>query len=57
MQQEKERKLPTFIEQRKKRINAKSKRRKNLIKKAIEFRRMCGLEVLIVIKDNEFNKV
>ena len=28
-----------------------------MIKKAIEFRRMCGLEVLIVIRDNEFNKV
>ena len=58
MQQDKERRnLPAFIEQRNKRINAKSKRRKNLIKKAIEFRRMCGLEVLIIVRDNEFNKV
>ena len=49
--------MPTFIEEKKKRINVKSKRRKNLIKKAIELRRMIGLEVLIVIRDNEFNKV
>ena len=49
--------LPAYIDKRKNRHNAKSKRRKNIFKKAIELRRMCGLELLIVIKDNELNKV
>lgn len=50
-------KLPVYYEVPKKRINAKSKRRKNIMKKAIELRRMCGVEVLIIIKDKEYRKV
>ena len=50
-------KLPKYVEQRGRRINMKSKRKRNLLKKAIELKRMCGLDMLIVIKDHEFNKV
>ena len=48
--------LPKKIENRLQRINIKSKRKKNLMKKAIEFRRLCALEVLVVVKDPEFMK-
>ena len=40
-----------------KRINIKSKRRKCLLKKAIELRYMCDLEVLVIIKDKEFKRI
>lgn len=49
--------MPVYIEHRARRINVKSKRRRNLIKKAIELRNLCGLEVLILMKDSEFNKL
>ena len=49
--------LPSYIHNKASRINVKSKRRKNIIKKAIELRRLCGLEVLVIIKDKEYNKV
>ena len=39
------------------RINIKSKRRKNMFKKAMELRSMCGLDVLIIVKDPDYNKV
>ena len=48
--------LPKKIEDRKMRINIKSKRRKILFKKAIELRFKCDLEMLIIIKDTEFRK-
>ena len=48
--------LPMKIEDRCKRINIKSKRRKNLFKKAIEIRYKCGLEMLVIMKDAEFGK-
>ena len=50
-------KIPSFVPQHTRRINIKSKRRKNLIKKAIELRAMCGLDIAIIIKDNEFGKI
>ena len=48
---------PSFVEDKHRRINIKSKRRRNFLKKAIELKAMCGLEMLVVIKDNEFAKV
>ena len=48
---------PSLIEDKQRRINIKSKRRRNFLKKAIELKAMCGLEMLVVIKDNEFGKV
>lgn len=40
-----------------KRINLKSKRKRTLIRKAIEVSEMCDLDVLIIIRDREMNKV
>ena len=40
-----------------KRINLKSKRKRTLIRKAIEVSEMCDLDVLIIIRDWEMNKV
>ena len=48
--------LPSLIEEKHRRINIKCKRRRNFFKKAIELKAMCGLEMLVVIKDNEFAK-
>ena len=48
---------PSLIEDKQRRINIKSKRKRNFFKKAIELKAMCGLEMLVVIKDNEFGKV
>ena len=48
--------LPQKIEDRTKRINIKSKRRKNLFKKAFEIGFKCDLEVLLILKDTEFRK-
>lgn len=50
-------KLPKFVEDRPRRMNMKCKRRKNILKKGMELQSMCGLEVLIIIKDPEFNKI
>ena len=38
-------------------INAKSKRKRNLVKKAIELSQMCEVEVLLLVKDNSYNRV
>ena len=40
-----------------KRINLKSKRLRNLIKKAIELSQMCDLDISLVMRDREMNKV
>ena len=48
--------LKTKITDRTKRINHKSKRLRNLIKKAIELSRMCDLDISIVIRDKEMGK-
>ena len=53
----KQNKPPKKVEDRTKRINIKSKRRRGFLKKAIELRNMCDLEMLVVIKDNEFSKI
>lgn len=44
------------IQNRTKRINHKSKRLRNLIKKAIELSQMCDLDISIVIRDREMGK-
>ena len=49
--------LPQFIEDKNRRLNIKSKRRRNLIKKVIELKRMCGQEILLFINDKEFDKM
>ena len=46
-----------MVKEKQRRINIKSKRRRNFLKKAIELKRMCGLEMLVVIKDTEQNRV
>ena len=48
---------PKFIKDKQRRINIKSKRRRNFYKKAIELKNMCGLEMLVIVKDKEYNKV
>ena len=48
---------PAFVEERHRRINIKSKRRRNIFKKAMELKSMCGLDVLIILKDPDYNKV
>ena len=48
--------LPKLIEDRLKRINIKSKRRRILLKKAMELKYLCDLDMLFIIKDAEFNK-
>ena len=45
------------INDRMKRINLKSKRLRNLIKKAIELSQMCDLDISLVMRDREMNKV
>ena len=48
--------MPGYIEDRLRRINIKSKRRRNLLKKAIELKRMCDMKMFFVMHDAEFNK-
>ena len=50
-------KLPTYVQQKQRRTNIKCKRRKNIFKKAMELKSLCGLEMLIIFRDTEFNKV
>ena len=45
------------INDRGKRINLKSKRLRNLIKKCIELSQMCDLDIAVIIRDREMNKV
>lgn len=46
-----------LIEDRLKRINMKSKRKKTLLKKVIEFSKMFDMQVFLVMHDQEMNKV
>ena len=57
MPNSKENKLPGYVEDRTRRINIKSKRRRNIFKKVMELKSMSGLEVLIIFKDVEYNKL
>ena len=57
MPNSKENKLRDFIVDRTRRINIKSKRRRNIFKKVMELKSMSGLEVLIIFKDVEYNKL
>ena len=45
------------IDDRLKRINLKSKRKRTLLKKIIEMSQMCKLDMFLVIHDQEMNKV
>ena len=45
------------IDDRLKRINLKSKRKRTLLKKIIEMSQMCKLDMFLVIHDEEMNKV
>ena len=47
----------TVIEDKVQRINIKSKRKRTLIRKAIEVSRLCDLDVLVVIRDRETKKI
>lgn len=46
-----------LIDDKLKRINLKSKRKKTLIKKAIEISQMCQVDILLVIQDNEMKRL
>ena len=45
------------IEDKANRINIKSKRKRTLLRKAIEVSQLCCLDILIVIRDTESNKI
>ena len=53
----KEQKKRQAIDDKLRRINLKSKRKKTLIKKAIEISQMCQIDVLLVINDAEMSKM
>ena len=53
----KQAKKKDLIQDKAKRINLKSKRTRTLIRKAIELSQMCDMDIHIVLKDREFNKV
>ena len=38
-------------------INAKSKRRRNLVKKSIELSELCDLDVVLIIRDIKYHRV
>ena len=46
-----------LIEDKSKRINMKSKRKKTLLKKIIEFSQMFDMQIFMVMHDREMNKV
>ena len=46
-----------LVEDRTKRINLKCKRKRNLIKKAIELQKLSDLDICIVIRDREMDKI
>ena len=45
------------IEDKAQRINIKSKRKRTLLRKAIEVSQLCSLDILIIIRDKETNKI
>ena len=49
--------LPKRIEKKQARTNIKSMRRRNMFKKAIELHAMCDLDILIVTRDKELNRL
>ena len=58
MPNSKENKLRDFIVDRTRRINIKRKRRRNMFKKVKELdKSMCGLEVLVILKDVKYNQL
>ena len=50
-------KLQAAISDKQQRANAKSKRKRTLIRKAIEISKMCSLDILLIIKDEENKKI
>ena len=46
-----------IIDDKQQRINTKSKRKRTLIRKGIEVSQKCSLDILIVIRDKETNKI
>lgn len=51
------RKAKQLIEDRERRRNLKSKRKRNLFKKAIELSQMCNMKVLILVHDTDTDKI
>ena len=49
--------LQAAIEDKQQRINVKSKRKRTLIRKAIEISKLCSLDILLIIKDEETKKI
>lgn len=46
-----------MVTDRERRTNLKSKRRRNLFKKAIELSQMCDMQILILVHDTELDKI
>ena len=46
-----------LIEDKAKRINLKSKRKRTLLRKAIEVSQLCHIDILIIIRDNDTKRV
>ena len=49
--------VKSAIEDKVSRVNIKSKRKRTLLRKAIEVSRLCSLDILIIIRDNETRKI
>lgn len=45
------------MQDRERRTNLKSKRKRNIFKKAIELSHMCNMDILILIRDREMDKI
>ena len=50
-------KAKQLVQDRERRTNLKSKRKRNIIKKAIELSHMCNMDILILIRDREMDKI
>ena len=46
-----------LVQDRERRTNLKSKRKRNIVKKAIELSHMCNMDILILIRDREMDKL
>ena len=51
------RKAKTLIQDKERRTNLKNKRKRTIFKKAIELSQMCDMDILILVRDRELDKI